>query len=141
MLNRVEIMGRLTANPELRMTNAGTPVASFTLAVESDYKAANGEKVTDFFDVIAWRKTAEFICQRFAKGRMMVVSGRLKAETWTDNNTGKTRKAVRVVAESVYFGDSKKEDGATQETPSQPAPYIPQGFTEVTGVEDDDLPF
>ena len=151
MLNKVILMGRLTKDPELRSTPSGVLVATFSLAVESDYKGPNGEKTTDFFDVIAWRKTAEFIHSYFGKGRMMVVEGRLRAETWEDNNTGKMRKNIKVVADSVYFGDSKREEntapGATYQTPySAPAPvpqnsFAQQGFTEVTGIEDDDFPF
>lgn len=142
MLNRVEIMGRLVRDAELRCTASGTPVASFSLAVESDYKTPNGEKVTDFYDVIAWRNTANFICQHFTKGRMIVVAGRLKTETWTDKNTGKGKKTIRIVAESVYFGDSKKDDGATATQTTTPySSSAPQGFTEISGVEDDDLPF
>ena len=152
MLNKVMLMGRLTKDPELRATGTGVFVTTFSLAVESDFKNANGEKTTDFFDVIAWRNTAEFINNYFKKGRMMIVEGRLRAETWEDNS-GKTRKNVKVVADSVYFGDSKREETTTPGTPYQtpqfapgatPAPqnsYEQQGFTEVTGIEDDDLPF
>lgn len=141
MLNRVEIMGRLTSDPELRATGSGTFVTSFSIATESDYKNPQNEKVTDFFDVIAWRNTAEFISKHFTKGRMIVVAGRLKTETWTDN-TGKNRKSVKIIAESVYFGDSKKDDGSAPGTTYAPgAPVTQSGFTDITGVEDDDLPF
>ena len=142
MLNKVEIMGRLTADPELRATTSGTFVTSFSIATESDFKNPQGEKSTDFFDVIAWRNTAEFISKHFTKGRMIVVAGRLKTETWTDNQTGKNRKSTKIVAESVYFGDSKKDDGSVPDaTYPGAAPAMPQGFTDITGVEDDDLPF
>lgn len=142
MLNKVEIMGRLTADPELRATTSGTFVTSFSIATESDFKNPQGEKSTDFFDVIAWRNTAEFISKHFTKGRMIVVAGRLKTETWTDNQTGKNRKSTKIVAESVYFGDSKKDDGSVPgATYPGAAPAMPQGFTDITGVEDDDLPF
>lgn len=141
MLNRVEIMGRLTSDPELRATGSGTFVTSFSIATDSDYKNPQGEKVTDFFDVIAWRNTAEFISKHFTKGRMIVIAGRLKTETWDDTSTGKKRKSTKIVAESVYFGDSKKDDGAAPGATYPPASSVPQGFTDITGVEDDDLPF
>ena len=101
-------MGRLTRDPELRRTGNGTAVASFTLAVDRDFSPKEGEKETDFIDCVAWRNTAEFISKYFSKGRMAVVSGRLQTRTWTDKENNK-RKAVEVIAESVYFGDSKKE--------------------------------
>lgn len=141
MLNRVEIMGRLTSDPELRATTSGTFVTSFSIATESDYKNPQGEKTTDFFDVIAWRNTAEFISKHFNKGRMIVVAGRLKTETWADTSTGKKRKSTKIVAESVYFGDSKRDDGSAPGATYSPASSVPQGFTDITGVEDDDLPF
>lgn len=141
MLNKVEIMGRLTSDPELRATTSGTFVTSFSIATESDYKNPQNEKVTDFFDVIAWRNTAEFISKHFTKGRMIVIAGRLKTETWDDTSTGKKRKSTKIVAESVYFGDSKKDDGAATGATYPPASSVPQGFTNMTDVEDDDLPF
>ena len=141
MLNRVEIMGRLTSDPELRATSSGTFVTSFSIATDSDYKNPQGEKVTDFFDVVAWRNTAEFISKHFSKGRMIIVAGRLKTETWDDTSTGKKRKSTKIVAESVYFGDSKKDDGAAPGATYPPASSVPQGFTNMTDIEDDDLPF
>ena len=95
MLNKVEIMGRLTSDPELRATTSGTFVTSFSIATESDYKNPQNEKVTDFFDVIAWRNTAEFISKHFTKGRMIIIAGRLKTETWDDTSTGKKRKSTK----------------------------------------------
>lgn len=142
MLNRVEIMGRLTSDPELRATNSGTFVTSFSIATDSDYKNPQGEKTTDFFDVIAWRNTAEFISKHFSKGRMIVVAGRLKTETWDDTSTGKKRKSTKIIAESVYFGDSKKDDGTAPGATYAPgAPVVQSGFTDISGVEEDDLPF
>lgn len=112
MLNRIIIMGRLTRDPELRRTQTGTPVASFTLAVDRDMKnKQTGERETDFIDVVAWRNTAEFVSRFFAKGRMAVVEGRLQMRDWTDKE-GNKRRAAEVVADQVYFGDSKREDGA-----------------------------
>ena len=106
-LNRVVIMGRLTRDPELRRTQTGTAVTSFSLAVDRDFKSReSGEKATDFIDVVAWRQTAEFVCQYFAKGRMAVVEGRLQIRDWKDKD-GNNRRSAEVVADNVYFGDSK----------------------------------
>lgn len=107
MLNRVVLMGRLTRDPEIRRTGSGTPVTSFTLAVDRDFKS-NGEKEADFIDVVAWRNTAEFVSKYFSKGRLAVVEGRLQIRDWTDKD-GNKRRTAEVVADSVYFGDSKRE--------------------------------
>lgn len=116
MLNHITIMGRLTKDPELRRTGNGTAVASFTLAVDRDFAdKQSGEKETDFIECVAWRQTGEFVSKYFSKGRMAVVSGRLQIRGWTDKD-GNNRKTAEVVAEQVYFGDSKKEaadDGYT----------------------------
>lgn len=110
MLNKICLMGRLTRDPELRRTQTGTPVASFTLAVDRDFKdKRTGDRSTDFIDVVAWRSTAEYISRYFSKGRMAVVEGRLQIRDWTDKDGGK-RRSAEVVADSVYFGDSKRED-------------------------------
>lgn len=107
MLNRIIIMGRLTRDPELRHTPTGTAVASFSLAVDRDFKdKATGERTTDFIDVVAWRQTGEFVSRYFTKGRMAVVEGRLQIRDWTDKE-GNKRRSAEVVAENVYFGDSK----------------------------------
>lgn len=108
MLNRIIIMGRLTRDPELRHTQSGTAVASFSLAVDRDFKNQNGEKETDFIDVVAWRNSAEFVSRYFAKGRMAVVEGRLQIRPWEDRQ-GNKRRSAEVVADNVYFGDSKKD--------------------------------
>ncbi len=111
MLNKIVIMGRLTQAPELRQTGSGTSVASFTLAVDRDYSGRDGgEKQTDFIDVVAWRHTAEFVEKYFAKGDMAAVSGRLQIRSWTDKD-GNKRRSAEVVADSVYFGGSKRRDG------------------------------
>ena len=143
MLNHITIMGRITKEIELRRTNDGTPVASFTLAVDRDFKGKNGEKETDFIDCVAWRQTGEFVEKYFGKGRMAVVSGRLQIRTWKDKD-GNNRKTAEVVAENVYFGDSKKEE-------QEDRPYMGGGRrandTEMAGgfavLSDDDaeLPF
>ncbi len=110
MLNHIVLMGRLTRDPELRRTGSGLPVASFTLAVDRDFSSnkETGQKETDFIDIVAWRSTAEFVSKYFSKGRMAVVSGRLQIRTWNDKE-GNKRYNAEVVAENVYFGDSKRD--------------------------------
>ena len=110
MLNHITIMGRLTRDPELRRTGSGVAVASFTLAVDRDFgKNENGERETDFIDCVAWRQTGEFVSKYFTKGRMAVVSGRLQIRNWNDKD-GNKRRSAEVVADNVYFGDSRRED-------------------------------
>ena len=104
MLNHITIMGRLTADPELRRTGSGVAVTSFTLAVDRDY-AENGTRETDFIDCVAWRKTGEFVARNFRKSKMAVVSGRLQIRTWVDRE-GHNRRTAEVVADDVYFGDN-----------------------------------
>lgn len=109
MLNRIILMGRLTHDPELRHTQTGTAVASFSLAVDRDFKdKSTGEKSTDFIDIVAWRQTAEFVSRFFTKGRMAVVEGRLQLRDWTDRD-GNKRRSAEVIADNVYFGDSRRE--------------------------------
>ena len=108
MLNHICIAGRLTRDPELRRTQSGVAVASFSLAVDRDYKPENGERETDFIDIVAWRSSAEFVSKYFSKGRMAVVSGRLQIRPWTDKD-GNKRRSAEVVADNVYFGDSKRD--------------------------------
>ncbi len=103
-------MGRLTRDPELRRTGSGTAVTSFSLAVDRDFKSQSGEKETDFIDIVAWRSTAEFVSKYFTKGRMAVVEGRLQIRDWTDRD-GNNRRSAEVVADNVYFGDSKRDGG------------------------------
>ena len=108
MLNHIVLMGRLTRDPEQRMTQTGTPVASFTLAVDRDFGGRDGgEKKTDFIDIVAWRQTAEFVSKYFTKGQMAVVAGRLQIRDWTDKDGGK-RRSAEVVADNIYFGESKR---------------------------------
>lgn len=111
MLNRIILMGRLTRDPELRRTGSGTAVTSFSLAVDRDYKSQDGEKETDFIDIVVWRTTAEFVSKYFTKGRMAVVEGRLQIRDWTDKDRNK-RRSAEVVADNVYFADSKRDDVA-----------------------------
>ena len=151
MLNKIFLMGRLTRDPELRRTASGTAVTSFSLAVDRDFKSQNGEKETDFIDIVAWRSTAEFVSKYFAKGRMAVVEGRLQIRDWTDRDGGK-RRSAEVIADNVNFGDSRR-DGAG-DFGGAPGYSAPMGgrsnyaapmdnhsdFAEI-GEEDGDLPF
>lgn len=109
MLNHLTIMGRLTADPELHTTQSGISVTSFRVAVERNYASPDGERETDFFDVTAWRGTAEIVCKHFSKGRMIAIDGRLETQAWTDRD-GNNRVTVGIVAESVYFADSRREE-------------------------------
>ena len=151
MLNHIVIMGRLTHDPELRHTPAGVPVASFSIACDRDFKdKATGERGTDFIDVVAWRATAEFASKYLSRGRMAVVSGRLQIRDWTDKEGGK-RRSAEVVADNIYFGDSKSKDsqeplastGGPVESAGGDVFGLPSGFTpdftQMSG--DGDLPF
>ena len=148
MLNRIILLGRLTRDPELRHTQTGTAVASFSLAVDRDFRNRDsGEKGVDFIDVVAWRNTAEFVSKYFTKGRMAVVEGRLQIRDWTDREGGK-RRSAEVVADNIYFGDSKRDGetgGASFSRPAAPADYgmPPVGGDQFAELADDDgeLPF
>ena len=109
MLNKVVLMGRLTKDPELRRTGSGTAVTSFSLACDRDFKSQSGDKETDFIGVVAWKNTAEFVSKYFSKGRMAVVEGRLQIRDWTDK-AGNKRTTAEVVADNVYFADSKRSE-------------------------------
>ena len=112
MLNHIVIMGRLTRDPELRTTQSGVSVTSFTVAVDRDFGGRDGsEKQTDFIDCVAWRQTADFVSKYFTKGRMAVVSGRLQSRKWQDRG-GNNRTSWEVVADNVYFGDSRRDNDA-----------------------------
>lgn len=143
MLNKVTLMGRLTRDPELRYTKSETPVASFTLAVDRDFSGKNGgEKETDFIDCVAWKSTAEFVTKYFTKGRMAVVSGRLQIRPWTDDK-GNKRRSAEVIVETMYFGDSKRDEGTSGASYERPTPARDPGkveFEEIEG-DDSDLPF
>lgn len=132
MLNHINLIGRLTRDPELRHTASGVAAASFTLAVERDFKRDNGDRETDFIDIVAWQNTAEFVSKYFTKGRMAVVSGRLQIRSWTDKE-GSKRRSAEVVADNIYFGDSKKDSAAPAEPPGD-------AFAELSGNESG-LPF
>ena len=122
MLNHIVLMGRLTRDPELRRTGSGIPVTTFTLAVDRDFGSnrETGEKETDFIDIVTWRNTAEFVSKYFAKGRMAVVSGRLQIRNWNDKD-GNKRRSAEVVADNVYFGDSKRDGDSGNAYGSAPA--------------------
>ncbi len=147
MLNKIVIMGRLARDPELRRTQSGIAVTSFRIACDRDFKSQSGEKGTDWIDIVAWRNTAEFVSKYFTKGRMAIVEGRLQTRDWTDKD-GNKRTAVEVVADNVYFGDSRQREGASGGDYAPPAYGSPVesysapvsgGFAEVE--EDGDLPF
>ena len=158
MLNHITIMGRLTRDPELRRTGSGIAVASFSLAVDRDYSPKDGgERETDFIDCVAWRQTGEFVSKYFSKGRMAVVSGRLQIRSWTDKD-GNKRRTAEVVADNVYFGDSKRDNegsgsyggntygGYASSAPAPSyggysAPSNPASDFSMLGDEDAQLPF
>ncbi len=138
MLNHITIMGRLTKDVELRRTGSGVAVASFTIACDRDF-GTNGEKETDFVEVVCWRNTAEFVSKYFSKGRMAVVSGRLQIRKWEDKN-GNKRNTAEIVADNVYFGDSKSDTASQNNGFTGFAKPENGGFAPI---EDDDpmLPF
>ena len=151
MLNHIVVMGRLTRDPELRRTGSGVAVTSFTVAVDRDFgNRENGERETDFIDCVAWRQTGEFVSKYFAKGRMAVVSGRLQIRNWNDKE-GNKRRTAEIVADNVYFGDSKRdgEGGNVYAAPAAPvygeysAPAASAPASDFAMLEDDDasLPF
>lgn len=132
MLNKIVIQGRLTKDPELRRTQSGTAVASATVAVDRDFKNQDGNRDTDFIPIVAWKGTGEMLAKYFSKGRMIVVEGRLQLRDWTDND-GNKRRTAEIVANSVYFGDSKRDGGDAAQSEPQ------GGFSEIE--DDGDFPF
>ena len=150
MLNHIVIMGRLTRDPELRSTQSGVNVASFTVAVDRDFGGRDGgERQTDFIDCVAWRSTGEFVSKYFRKGSMIVVSGRLQSRKWQDRE-GNNRTSWEISADNVYFGESRRDSGETRgdsygaydggsRAPAAPAP-APSAFAEL-GDDDGELPF
>ena len=140
MLNRITVTGRMTADPELRKTASDISVISFSIANQRNYKNAEGERETDFFDVTAWRTTAEFVTRYFSKGSLITVDGRLETRKYTDKN-GNNRVAVEIKADNVYFGDSKYENQETSAPANSRVDFIPN-FSATSGeMEDNDLPF
>lgn len=141
MLNHIVTMGRLTADPVRRVTASGIPVTSFSIACDRDFKNADGEKVTDFIDIVAWRNTAEFVSKYFTKGRMAVVDGRLQLRDWIDRE-GNKRRSAEIIANSVNFGDSKpKEQGQTIPAPAAASAYAGGGYDAAGALDDFDEPF
>ena len=142
MLNKIIVMGRLGRDPELRRTQAGTAVASFSLAVDRDFKdKTTGERACDWIDVVAWRQTGEFAARYLTKGRMVVVEGRLQMRDYTARD-GSMRRAAEVVADSVYFADSRQTAPPPSEGNANEA-ALPEGpSNELRDLDDDgELPF
>ena len=137
MLNVVCLMGRLAADPELKMTQSGIAVTSFRIAVDRTYQPKDQEKITDWIDVVAWRNTAEFVTRYFHKGSMIAVQGSIQTRSYTDRD-GNKRTAVEVIADNVFFGESTRDSagGAAKPAPSVSAA---DDFEEISG--DDELPF
>lgn len=135
MLNHIDIQGRLTKDPELRTTQSGTSVVTFTLAVDRDFQ----KDTTDFFSCVAWRQTAEFVSKYFSKGQLMVASGKMQSRKWQDRD-GDNRTAWEVQAENVYFGDSKKSDGYSGGEHQYTAPKAPNVYVDASD-DGDELPF
>ncbi len=135
MLNHITVMGRMVKDPEMRRTGSGVAVTSFTIACDRDIaNKETGERDVDFIDCVAWRGAGEFVAKNFTKGRMIVASGRLQVRNWTDKE-GNKRRSAEVVADNVYFADSKKEESATAY-----APAPTQDFQQID-IPDAQLPF
>ena len=132
MLNHITLAGRLVRDPELRRTQNGTAVASFTLACERDFKNESGDREVDFIDCVAWRKTAELVSGYFTKGRMAIVSGRMQIRGWTDKD-GNRRKSAEILVDNIYFGDSKPTQTDNEDSAAEP-------YGEIAD-DDDQLPF
>ena len=151
-MNKAILVGRLTADPELKATANGVSVCSFTIAVNRRFARAGEERKADFINCVAWRQSAEFICNYFAKGRMIGVIGSIQTRDWTDNE-GKKRYATEVIVDEAYFTESKGSgDGAqsgawpqSRENAVANAPQsfdsLPDGADFMPGISDDDLPF
>ena len=138
MLNHITAAGRLTKDPELRRTQNGVAVASFTIACDRDIKDASGNKQTDFIDCVAWRSTAEFVDKYLTRGRMVIISGRLQMREWTDKS-GAKRKNAEILAENVYFADSKRAVENTEKNETKESAHTVD-FDQVE-IDDDELPF
>ena len=141
MLNSIIVMGRLTADPELRSTSSGLSVTSFTVAVDRGYVRAGDEKKADFIPVVAWRQTADFVSKFFRKGSMIAVQGSLQSRSYEDKN-GNKRVAYEVIADQVSFCGSKAESGTGSYDSVSPSSYNNSSADDFSSVvEDDDLPF
>ena len=139
MLNHITIMGRLTRDTELRRTGSGKPVASFTVAVDRDFSQGD-QKETDFIDCVAWNKTGEFVDKYFSKGSMIVVAGRLQIRSWNDKD-GNKRRTAEVVADNVYFGESKSQESRGTQAPSYGGYTTPANDYATLDDDDAQLPF
>ena len=142
MLNEVILMGRLTRDPEIRMTQSGTTAASFALACERDYAPQGQDKVTDFFDIATFGKTADFAGQYFAKGQLVAVKGRLQQRDWTDKQ-GNKRRTTEILADRCYFAEKRQDKDASdagfqQMSDSTPVPFAESDMQMGLG---DELPF
>lgn len=141
MLNLTALMGRLTTDPELKHTQSGVPVCSFTLAVDRSYVKQGEQRQTDFIDIVAWRSTAEFVSRYFHKGQLVAVQGSIQTRTYEDKQ-GNKRKAVDVLADTVHFAEPRRQDNNSPSPAPAPAasPYSQGDFSSFEQV-DDDLPF
>lgn len=151
MLNTVILMGRLTADPETRTTASGVSVARFSLAVDRDYQANGAERVTDFIDIVAWRQRADFVGKYFRKGQQVAIKGSIQTGSYTDKD-GNKRRTWEVVADNVYFADSKRDSASSENAGygnsnysnpvnEQPASFSNGASEDFTPIIDDDLPF
>lgn len=140
-MNTICLMGRLTADPELRSTQSGVAVTSFTLAVERDYTPKGQDKQADFIPVVAWRQTAEFVCKYFRKGQRAALTGSLQTRQYTGRD-GSKRTAYEVVAEHVYFAESKNGGAAPSVSYSERVPQSSTPAEDFEEIPDEDaLPF
>ena len=140
MLNRITLTGRLTHDPELHTSQSGISVVTFAIANQRNYKNSAGERDTDFFNVTAWRSTAEFITQYFSKGSLITVDGRLESRKYTDKD-GNNRVAIEIIADNVYFGESKSDGQRSAEPAGNGGDFVPDFSAVETDDDDDDLPF
>lgn len=141
MLNVVALMGRLTADPELRKTNQGTSVTQFTIAVERSFARQGEQRQADFIDIVAWRSTAEFVCKYFKKGAMIAVDGSIQTRTYQDKD-GNNRKAFEVVASGVHFAGGKKENDSGEANKIAEPTHNSQNYDDFAVIDDqEDLPF
>ena len=140
MLNRITMTGRLTADPELHKTQSDIAVVSFSVANQRNFKNADGERETDFFDVVAWRSTAEFVNNYFRKGSLITVDGRLQTSRYTDKS-GNKRVATEIVADNVFFGDSKGNDETADAPAFAGADFTPDFDVNAGSTMDEDIPF
>ena len=141
MLNVVALMGRLVADPQLRQTTTGKNVASFRVAVDRGRKDANGQNQADFFDIVAWDKSAEFVCRYFQKGSMIAVEGRLQSRNYQDKS-GNNRTSIEILAHNVHFAGAKSQNAPAREPDVAPPPASATSLDSFAPIDDtDDLPF